>query len=118
MTYEDIHKSEDNLWNFLFFTGDLRMTGKRLEEDTTYLTMSIPNMEIRYIYRNTIQEWFREKVKRADFTGFYKALIEGDGETVGEFLSGHHSGNQTDRKVQPDGSRLRGRAGTDRKQAL
>ena len=49
ITYEDIHTTQDNLWNFLFFTGYLKMTGKRLQEQTIYLTLTIPNAEVRYI---------------------------------------------------------------------
>ena len=63
ITYEDIHKSKDNLWNFLFFTGYLKKVGLRFEEDTIYLSLSIPNKEVRYIYRSTIQEWFDKQVK-------------------------------------------------------
>lgn len=39
ITYEDIHKSKDNLWNFLFFTGYLKNEGLRFEEDTIYLSI-------------------------------------------------------------------------------
>ncbi len=34
ITYEDIHKSQDNLWNFLFFTGYLKSVKKRFGIDT------------------------------------------------------------------------------------
>lgn len=78
VTYEDIHKSQDNLWNFLFFTGYLKKVGTRFEEDTIYLSLSIPNKEVRYIYRTTIQEWFERKMKAIDFTPFYQAILAGD----------------------------------------
>ena len=39
ITYEDIHESKDNLWNFLFFTGYLKNEGLRFEEDTIYLSI-------------------------------------------------------------------------------
>lgn len=48
ITYEDIYKTQDNLWNFLFFTGYLKMTDKRLQDQTIYLTLTIPNAEVRY----------------------------------------------------------------------
>ena len=35
----------------------LKVVKQRFEVDTIYLTMAIPNDEIRYIYRNTIREW-------------------------------------------------------------
>lgn len=62
ITYEDIHTSQDNLWNFLFFTGYLKMTEQTFEDHTIYLTLQIPNEEICYIYRNTIREWFNKRI--------------------------------------------------------
>ncbi len=57
ITYADIYKSQDNLWNFLFFTGYLKASGKKFIEQQIYLSMTIPNEEIIYIYKNTIREW-------------------------------------------------------------
>ena len=87
ITYEDIHKSKDNLWNFLFFTGYLKKVGLRFEEDTIYLSLSIPNKEVRYIYRSTIQEWFDQQVKAIDFQPFYQAVLDGNPEEMENFLS-------------------------------
>ena len=78
ITYGDIHQSQDNLWNFLFFTGYLKAVRQRFEEDTIYLTMRIPNAEIRYIYRNTIREWFERGIRQCDFTPMYQAVFNGD----------------------------------------
>ena len=78
ITYGDIHVSMDNLWNFLFLTGYLKVTDKRFEADTTYLTMKIPNREIKYIYRNTILEWFEQKLKKTDLSGLANAFKEKD----------------------------------------
>ena len=82
ITYEDVYKNQDNLWNFLFFTGYLKAEGQRFEVDTIYLQMSIPNDEVRYIYRNTIREGFQEKMKNVDRTPLHTALLEGDCETM------------------------------------
>ena len=88
ITYEDIHKSKDNLWNFLFFTGYLKVESKRFEDRRIYLTMSIPNDEVLTIYEDTIKEWFDRQVKTIDFQPFYQAVVNGDVETMEEFLSG------------------------------
>lgn len=81
ITYEDIHKSQDNLWNFLFFTGYLKSVKKRFDIDTLYLTMTIPNEEIRYIYRNSIKEWVDNKIKATDLSILYRAVLDGDCDT-------------------------------------
>lgn len=49
--------------------------------------MSIPNGEVRYIYNNTILNWFRDKIKSKDLSGFYQAIIDGQTETVQNDLS-------------------------------
>ena len=78
ITYGDIHKTQDNLWNFLFFTGYLKMVSQRFEGRQIYLTMKIPNEEVQYIYENTIRDWFNEKIKVRDFTNLYQALLDED----------------------------------------
>ena len=87
ITYEDIHKSKDNLWNFLFFTGYLKLERKCLKDDTIYLLLSIPNSEVKYIYRNTIREWFDNYKKTLDVEIFYQAVINGDVQKAEDFLS-------------------------------
>ena len=86
ITYGDIHQSEDNLWNFLFFTVYLKAAGRSFHSDIIYLKMKIPNREIRYIYNNTIQEWFHKKTEAADFSSLYRAILSGDTETAENFL--------------------------------
>ena len=87
ITYEDIYKTQDNLWNFLFFTGYLKMTGQSLKGNTIYVSLTLPNEEVRYIYENTIQEWFEQKVKQTDLTALYEALKEGRASDLSERIS-------------------------------
>ncbi len=51
ITYADIYKSQNNLWNFLFFTGYFKTVEKNFIEQQIYLYMTIPNEEILYIYK-------------------------------------------------------------------
>lgn len=74
ITYEDIDKSQDNLWNFLFFTGYLKAVDRHFKSDTIYLVLKIPNREIRYIYNNTISEWFEQRIKNQDLSELINAL--------------------------------------------
>ena len=87
ITYEDIHESEDNLWNFLLFTGYLKATGSRMEGTRQYLSLEIPNMEVKYIYENTITAWFDRKIRAADLSPFYSALENGDTERMEQILT-------------------------------
>ena len=81
ITYEDIDKSKDNLWNFLFFTGYLKKIAEYSIDRYIYLKFAIPNEEVAYIYENTIREWFRERLECTDLSALYKAVLEGDCET-------------------------------------
>lgn len=88
ITYEDVRKSEDNLWNFLFFTGYLRKVSERKQEEDILITMRIPNAEIRSIYRNQIREWFdREIMDKTDRTELHEAIIKCDVTVIGEFIT-------------------------------
>ncbi|MDO4557005.1 MAG: AAA family ATPase, partial [Lachnospiraceae bacterium] len=80
ITYDDIYASEDNLWNFLFFTGYLKKTNMRMDNINRYVTMAIPNKELLYIYENTIESWFRERVKMQNLDTLYQAMLHGDVE--------------------------------------
>ena len=87
ITYEDIHKNMDNLWNFLFFTGYLKAGAQRTDGENIHLEMSIPNTEIKTIYRQSILTWFDEKIKRTDTHPLLKALEEGDCEAAEDFIN-------------------------------
>lgn len=87
ITYGDIHESRDNLWNFLFFTGYLKNSGERQEDGTIYLKLSIPNTEVRLIYRDTILTWFDRKIRNADMSPLFCAIDSGDCEAFGDFVS-------------------------------
>ena len=89
ITYTDIHVSQDNLWNFLFFTGYLKMTNQSMEGNQIYLDLSIPNEEIRYIYQNTIREWFNQKIKSTDLTPMFQSMLRGDSEAFEDLLKKH-----------------------------
>ncbi len=86
ITYDDIYKTQDNLWNFLFFTGYLKMNGMRLRDNTLYLTLTIPNEEIRYIYQYTIREWFEQQIRVMDLQLLYESILARDSLTFETFI--------------------------------
>lgn len=87
ITYDDVYRSEDNLWNFLFFTGYLKKKEERFDGEETHLTLAIPNTEVKLIYRNTILDWFREKIRQKDLTVLYQAFREQDTDTLEREIS-------------------------------
>lgn len=86
ITYGDLDRQE-NLWNFLFFTGYLTKAGEELRDDTIILKGRIPNIEVKSVYKTTILSWFQEKIKKRDFKELYEALEAGDGKKVADIIS-------------------------------
>lgn len=87
ITYGDVYQSEDNLWNFLLFTGYLRQTDRRMVGEDQYIEMAIPNAEVRYIYKNTILSWFDQKVRNMDLGVLYEAIEHGNFRVMEEEIS-------------------------------
>lgn len=87
ITYADIYSSEDNLWNFLFFTGYLKKVSMSLRGDSRYVELAIPNREVRYIYNNTIINWFQSKIKEKNLSELYQGLLSGDAKRFQKELS-------------------------------
>ena len=87
ITYDDVHESEDNLWNFLFFTGYMKKVSERREGEDIYLTMRIPNVEIRSIYKNQISAWFEKQIKDTDRSIFTRAVLDGDTDRIADYVS-------------------------------
>lgn len=77
ITYEDIYDTQENLWNFLFFTGYLKQVSIRMEGVNRYITMAIPNNELLYVYENTVDNWFQSTVEIQDLTALYDSMLKG-----------------------------------------
>jgi DNA-binding CsgD family transcriptional regulator len=78
VTYSEITKSGDNLWNFLFFTGYLTLKGLRQQGVHLLAELCIPNMEVLYIYDTIIRDWFNGRMQGRDLSLLHKAILNGD----------------------------------------
>lgn len=87
ITYEDIHESSDNLWNFLYFTGYLTSRGFEFRDKMTYVKMMIPNQEVSTVYESTVLRWFDKKLEQKDLRPLMKAIEAGDCDTMGDIIS-------------------------------
>ena len=87
ITYNEVYKTQDNLWNFLFFTGYLKKLSERFDGETIYLTLAIPNTEVKLIYRDTILDWFNQSIKKKDFSALYRGLMQGETDVMGREIS-------------------------------
>lgn len=87
ITYDDMDSTQDNLWNFLFFTGYLKKISERQDGEDILVEMAIPNSEVRYIYKNTVLRWFEERTKKKELSPLYESILNGDCETTAKILS-------------------------------
>lgn len=87
ITYDSIYGSDDNLWNFLFFTGYLKLVDRRLQAETEYILMAIPNIEVKHIFKDTIRNWFTEEIEKKDLGKFFTAIERGNVRYMEEELS-------------------------------
>lgn len=87
ITYGEVYKSEDNLWNFLFFTGYLKKQSERFDGETIYLTLALPNTEVKLIYRNTILDWFNQNIKKKDFSALYRGILQRETDVLEREIS-------------------------------
>lgn len=87
ITYDDMDSTQDNLWNFLFFTGYLKKISEYQDGEDIFIKMAIPNSEVRYIYKNTIRRWFEEKTQEKNLSPLYESILNGDREKMETILS-------------------------------
>ena len=88
ITYDDIYETEDNLWNFLFFTGYMKKVSERTDGRYTYVTMTIPNIEILVIFERYAELWFKNNiVKKTDRSDLHEAVASRDGKQMGRILT-------------------------------
>ena len=88
LTYRDIADSVENVWSVLYATGYL--TGKRMERsEADWFRLWIPNGEIRRLFYDLVQDWFREVTKSdsARINRFCAAFPAGNTATIQQMLS-------------------------------
>lgn len=61
LTYRDLDSDVDHLWSILFTTGYLTQLGMA---EGNMAELAIPNKEIRWIFVEQIQEWFKEESRK------------------------------------------------------
>ena len=88
LTYREIDDSIENVWSVLYATGYL--TGMHVEqEDADIFRLWIPNGEIRKLFYELVEDWFRE-VTHSDtsrISRFCAAFPAGDTAVIQEMLS-------------------------------
>lgn len=84
---EEIANGKQNIWSFLLLSGYLKPIEKVKKEDIFIYKLSIPNIEITYMYRSIIEKWFSEGFLSNDFSNMLKALVIGEVQLFEEYFS-------------------------------
>ncbi len=87
ITYDEVYENMDNLWNFMFFAGYFKKISERFENRTCYVTMTIPNQEVLYIFENKIRTWFDAQLKKRDAKKLFDAIADKNAEVVKEEIT-------------------------------
>ena len=69
-----IENNEDNIWGLLLGTGYLKVTGV-VDRAMHIYKVKIPNYEIKILFQQIIDEWFRNKVIGNDLRSILKDLV-------------------------------------------
>lgn len=101
ITYGDLTKDETNLWSVLYMAGYLTILPNSLPRRNTVendnnmgkfdypFKLKLPNTEIKKLFEKTISVWFKENILSEDRTEIFKAVWNGDAETLTEELCGY-----------------------------
>lgn len=85
LTYDQLYRSEDNLWSVLLMTGYL--TKADPNEQGSNVSLRIPNAEISSIFQDTVVVHFRKELSRDAQQELMKAFWAEDEVKASELLS-------------------------------
>lgn len=78
IVFPEIEQSDKNIYSLLFFSGYLKCINKELKDETYHCDLTIPNKEVRYIFKNIISKWINEGYRHDKLEMLLQALINGD----------------------------------------
>ena len=87
VTYGDMYSNNENLWNFLYFTGYLTKEREYFKESIIFLKVLIPNIEVKTIYQSTILNWMKGNIKKKNFHDLYRAIEDGNEDKMRDILN-------------------------------
>jgi hypothetical protein len=87
VVFPDLGKSSEHVWNFLLFSGYLRLGQSRFEQRKKLYKLTIPNEEVMLIYDDIILDWTTEGLHGRDFDNMLLALLTGQDEYFSDMLN-------------------------------
>lgn len=88
LTYDTLHSSEKNLWSLLYLTGYLTLAANQPDScNENYVTLRIPNEEVKSIFKTAIVDWFNESMQLRDRKPLFHALWNGNAKAAADMIS-------------------------------
>ena len=91
IVFSQLNKKPGAIWSLMLASGYLKILdvvglvdeipGQTMEK----YTLDITNLEMRYMFKNLIQDWFRET--GASYNAFIKALLLGDVDAMNDYMN-------------------------------
>jgi hypothetical protein len=78
IVFADLKRNETAAWTILLMAGYLKVIAERQTEVGTYCILSIPNREIRGLYRSIIEQWLSNGHGTDWFENFLNHLLTGN----------------------------------------
>lgn len=86
IVFDDLNQSEAAVWSLLLMSGYLKPITAEYNDQGTTCQLKIPNMEVRNLYRQIIEQWLSNGKGVDWYNEFLQALLTGDTETFGDYL--------------------------------
>jgi hypothetical protein len=80
ISFGELGQDEDSLWSFLVFSGYLKAKFSKREGKYNYYELSIPNLEVEYLYETIISSWLEGSFENHKLNDLLKFFVEGDVE--------------------------------------
>ncbi len=87
IVFQELKKSERNIYSLLFFSGYLKCIEQRMEKRRIICKLSIPNEEVKYIYEEIISLWVEESFDSSKLKAMLRGLTEGKIELFSKLLN-------------------------------
>ena len=85
--FRDLNQDAQTLWSFFLFSGYLKVVSKIERYDHFTYKVAIPNLEVRFLFRDIIQGWLRREFGSHKLKLMLESLINGDFDSFGSLLS-------------------------------
>ncbi len=87
IVFRDLDHQVDAVWSLLLFSGYLKAADVRRGEETRAV-LSIPNREVRSVYRTTFTHWLKGRLGGPTAVDeLFSALLSGDAYASGRYLT-------------------------------